>query len=81
MSNESGGFWGSDSADVGTEEHINSKSESGDLLCDTSNWDDSCDNCEYQCEGRHYCNLHGITVTNMDVKCCEDFESKRRPNP
>jgi hypothetical protein len=33
MSNESGGFWGSDSADVGTEEHINSASFSNDLLC------------------------------------------------
>jgi hypothetical protein len=31
----------------------------------------SCDTCESQEEGRHYCLLHGVVIKNMDIKRCE----------
>ena len=33
----------------------------------------SCDTCESQEEGRHYCLLHGVQVKNMDIVRCTDW--------
>lgn len=35
-----------------------------------------CDNCIYQ-EGNHYCLLHSVSVKNMDIVACKDFEEKK----
>ncbi len=37
-------------------------------------WWTSCDFCESQEEGGHYCLLHGIFVKNMDRKRCNDWK-------
>jgi hypothetical protein len=37
-------------------------------------WERTCDDCNNQEEGKHYCLLHSITVKNMDIMRCEDFE-------
>lgn len=39
-------------------------------------WDGTCDGCKSQEEGRHYCLLHGITVRNMDLTTCDDWEDR-----
>jgi len=36
----------------------------------------TCDDCESQEEGRHYCLLHGKAMKNMDIKGCSDFEER-----
>jgi hypothetical protein len=41
-------------------------------LADT--WEFSCDWCQHQDAGRHYCNLHSIVIKNMDIKRCDDFQ-------
>lgn len=34
----------------------------------------SCDDCYGQGEDRHYCDLHGIPVKNMNVTICRDWQ-------
>ena len=40
------------------------------------NPDETCDQCDSQEEGRHYCLLHGVEVKNMDLMTCADWQPK-----
>jgi len=42
-------------------------------MTDTTTYGESCDYCDNQEEGRHFCLLHCTTVKNMDVRRCEDW--------
>ena len=44
-------------------------------LLRSKSWLDSCDNCYCQGLGKHYCDLHGVTVKDMDVTCCPDWQT------
>lgn len=37
-----------------------------------TDWLNSCDQCRFQGEGKHYCNLHSKQIKNMDTKRCAD---------
>ncbi len=37
------------------------------------NRDESCDSCDAQEEGGHYCLLHSKQIKNMDLYCCADW--------
>ena len=42
----------------------------------SEHWEYSCDHCESQEEGLHYCLLHSIGIKNMDLMRCNDFKLK-----
>lgn len=46
------------------------------ILSLASDWLTSCDFCASQEEGRHYCLLHGIPVTDMNITTCPDWTAK-----
>jgi hypothetical protein len=39
-------------------------------------WEGTCDGCESQEVGNHYCLLHSISIQNMDLMVCDDYEDR-----
>ena len=36
-----------------------------------------CDECDAQEDSKHYCLLHGESVKNMDVVCCDEWTERK----
>ena len=44
---------------------------------ETEDFERSCDQCDCQEDGGHYCLLHGVQMKNMNIMTCDDWEEKK----